>query len=72
MERRRFALNRITCPSLSLEDFFRLASELGLSKVELRNDLPGGKVTDGLSASKTAALAQANSAPQQVLSLLKQ
>ncbi len=60
IEKRRFALNRITCPSLGLEDFFRLASELGLSKVELRNDLPGGKVTDGLSAARTAALAQAN------------
>jgi 2-keto-myo-inositol isomerase len=60
IERRRFALNRITCPSLGLEDFFRLATELGLSKVELRNDLPGGKVTDGLSASKAAALAQAH------------
>jgi 2-keto-myo-inositol isomerase len=60
IERRRFALNRITCPSLGLEDFFRLASALGLSKVELRNDLPGGKVTDGLSASKAASLAQAS------------
>jgi len=59
MERRRFALNRITCPSLSLEDFFRLASELGLTKVELRNDLPGGRITDGLSAAKAGALAQA-------------
>ncbi|MGO9411402.1 MAG: TIM barrel protein [Spirochaetia bacterium] len=58
VERRRFALNRITCPSLGLEDFFRFAAELGISKVELRNDLPGGKVTDGLSASKAAALAQ--------------
>ncbi len=60
VERRRFALNRITCPSLGLEDFFRFAADLGLSKVELRNDLPGGKVIDGLSASRAAALAKAS------------
>jgi 2-keto-myo-inositol isomerase len=60
IERRRFALNRITCPSLGLEDFFRFAADLGFSKVELRNDLPGGKVIDGLSASRAAALAQAS------------
>ena len=60
IEKRRFALNRIACPSLSLEDFFRLAAELGLSKVELRNDLPGAKITDGLSPSRAASLAHAN------------
>jgi 2-keto-myo-inositol isomerase len=60
IEKRRFALNRIACPSLSLEDFFLFAAELGLSKVELRNDLPGAKVTDGLSPSRTASLAQAS------------
>ncbi|HVO40178.1 MAG TPA: TIM barrel protein [Spirochaetia bacterium] len=59
IEMRRFALNRITCPSLGLEDFFRLAVELGLSKVELRNDLPGGQVVDGLAPSRAAALAKA-------------
>jgi 2-keto-myo-inositol isomerase len=44
----RIALNRVLCPRLSLEEFFRLAAELGLHKVELRNDLPGGKILDGL------------------------
>jgi 2-keto-myo-inositol isomerase len=44
----RFALNRIASPRLGLEEFFRLTADLGLSKVELRNDLPGGRVTDGL------------------------
>ena len=38
--------------------FSGLPPSSGISKVELRNDLPGGKVTDGLSASKAAALAQ--------------
>jgi len=54
----RFALNRIACPSLGLEEFFSLAGRLGIAKVELRNDLPGGKVTDGMSPSQAAALAE--------------
>jgi 2-keto-myo-inositol isomerase len=54
----RFALNRITSPSLGLEEFFRLAADLGLSKVELRNDLPGGRIVDGMAPEKAAALAQ--------------
>jgi 2-keto-myo-inositol isomerase len=58
IERTRFALNRITCPSLGLEDFFRLAADLGLSKVEIRNDLPGGAVIDGMPPAKAAELAQ--------------
>jgi 2-keto-myo-inositol isomerase len=55
---RRFALNRITCPALSLEEFFRLAADLGLSKVELRNDLPGGRITDDMKPAQAAALAE--------------
>jgi 2-keto-myo-inositol isomerase len=60
IEKRRFAVNRITCPSLGLEDFFRFTADLGLSKVELRNDLPGAQVIDGLPASRAAALARAS------------
>lgn len=58
IEKKRFALNRIACPSLSLEDFFKFTSDLGLSKVELRNDLPGGAVVDGLPPARVAELAQ--------------
>lgn len=54
----RFALNRIACPSLGLEEFFSFAARLGLCKVELRNDLPGGRIVDGLSPSRAAALAE--------------
>ena len=54
----RFAINRITSPSLGLEDFFRLVADLGLSKVELRNDLPGARIVDGMAPEKAAALAQ--------------
>ncbi len=58
IDRKRFALNRITCPSLGLEEFFRLAVDLGLSKVEIRNDLPGGAIIDGMPRAKAAELAQ--------------
>jgi 2-keto-myo-inositol isomerase len=54
----RFALNRIASPALGLEDFFRMTAELGLSKVELRNDLPGGRITDGMPPAKAAELAE--------------
>jgi len=54
----RFALNRNTCPSLGLEEFFRFSADLGLTKVELRNDIAGQDVIDGLPPSKAAALAE--------------
>jgi 2-keto-myo-inositol isomerase len=58
IEKKRFALNRIACPSLGLEDFFKFTADLGLSKVEIRNDLPGGAVIDGMAPAKAAELAQ--------------
>jgi 2-keto-myo-inositol isomerase len=36
----RFALNHITTPALSLEAFFALSRELGITEVEIRNDTP--------------------------------
>jgi 2-keto-myo-inositol isomerase len=57
IDRNRFALNRIICPSMGLDDFFGFTADLGLSKVELRNDLPGGAVVDGMPPDKAAALA---------------
>jgi 2-keto-myo-inositol isomerase len=36
----RFALNHITVPKLSVEEFFVLARKLGIAEVEIRNDLP--------------------------------
>jgi 2-keto-myo-inositol isomerase len=36
----RFALNHITTPKLSIEDFFALARKLGMTEVEVRNDTP--------------------------------
>jgi len=49
IERTRFSLNRIIYPKLKLEDFFKFAKDLDLNKIELRNDLPGGEITDGYS-----------------------
>ncbi len=36
----RFAINHITAPKLPLEDFFATARRLGITEVEIRNDLP--------------------------------
>jgi len=57
LRKKRFALNRMICPNLDLEQFFRLANELGLNKVELRNDLAGSKILDDCSPVEANALA---------------
>lgn len=51
----RFALNHITAPKLSLEVFFATARELGLTEVEIRNDLPDIVGTVAPAAVKAAA-----------------
>lgn len=53
----RFCINRKIAPNLELEKFFQLVKKCGLSKVELRNDMPGGKVADNLSNEQLNALA---------------
>jgi len=53
----RFAINRIAAPSLTLPQFYDLAAELGVRKVELRNDLGAGDIIDGLKSAEAAALA---------------
>jgi len=53
----RFAINRIAAPSLTLAQFYDLAAELGVRKVELRNDLGAGDLIDGLKSAEAAALA---------------
>ncbi len=56
LNKSRFCLNRIICPSLGLESFFQLTREIGLNKVELRNDLPGGKILDDYSPEEVYAM----------------
>jgi len=41
VKRSKISLNRILLPSVSLEDFFKLCTDMELHKIELRNDLPG-------------------------------
>lgn len=53
----RFCINRKIAPTLSIPAFFQLVQRLGLNKVEMRNDLPGGSVTDTLSHDEVRALA---------------
>jgi 2-keto-myo-inositol isomerase len=53
----RFAINRIAAPSLTLAQFYDLVAELGLRKVELRNDLGAGDIMGGLKSAEAAALA---------------
>ncbi len=48
----RFCVNRKIAPGLDIPAFFKMVNRLGLNKVELRNDMPGGKVTDDLSAAQ--------------------
>jgi 2-keto-myo-inositol isomerase len=57
LARTRIALNRIVSPFVGLEEFFAITAELGLGKVELRNDLPGGKIIDNLAPGEVKRLA---------------
>ncbi|RIV15361.1 xylose isomerase, partial [Klebsiella pneumoniae] len=52
----RFAINHITAPKLSLVDFFAAARNLGLTEVEIRNDLPD--IVKTIPAAEVKAAAQ--------------
>lgn len=52
-----FALNHITTPSLDIDAFFALARSLGLTEVEIRNDLSGNAIIDGTPADAVRAAA---------------
>src|SRR5689334_14852216 len=54
-----FALNHITSPRLRLAAFLRLAGELGVHAVEIRNDLRGVEIADGTPAAEVRGLAEA-------------
>lgn len=58
MDRSHFSLNRIILPQASLEDFFRFTADLGLTKVELRNDLPGKGIIDDHSPEQVRQLSE--------------
>jgi len=54
----RFALNHMAAPQLQLPAFFALARTLGLSEVEIRNDIAGNAILDGTPAPAVRAEAQ--------------
>jgi 2-keto-myo-inositol isomerase len=47
-----FALNHMAAPQLDLPAFFRLAGGLGISNVEIRNDIAGQAILDGTLAAE--------------------
>jgi 2-keto-myo-inositol isomerase len=56
----RFALNRMAVPRVSFDAFAALTRRLGVSAIEIRNDLPGIEITDGMPASDVGAIARAH------------
>jgi len=58
IKRSRFSLNRIIYPNLKLEDFYIFTKDLGLNKIELRNDLPGVEIIDGYSPGQLKELSK--------------
>lgn len=56
----RIALNRIIIPSLKLAEFFEFAATIGVRAVELRNDLHGADVIDGMRPHEARDLAARN------------
>jgi 2-keto-myo-inositol isomerase len=53
-----FALNHMTAPALTLDAFFSLAVSLGMTSVEIRNDLAGNAILDGTTPSEVKTLAE--------------
>ena len=54
----RFALNHMVAPQLDLRSFFQLARDVGVTDVEIRNDIAGKAIIDGTSAATVRALAE--------------
>ena len=55
-----FAINRISAPRLGFAEFAAMSRRLGVSAIEIRNDLPGVELRDGMPASDVGAIAQAH------------
>lgn len=55
----RIALNHIVSPRQSLPEFFAMATSLGVSEVEIRNDLPGVPLQDGTAPAEVRKAAEA-------------
>ena len=55
-----FSINRISAPRIPFADFAALVQRLGVSAIEIRNDLPGVEMVDGAAAADIGAVAQAH------------
>ena len=53
-----FALNHIVSPHRKFADFVRLTRDLGITSVEIRNDLQGVEIVDGTPADEVKAAAE--------------
>lgn len=53
-----FALNHMAAPGLPVDAFFSLARSLGISLVEIRNDLTANAIADGTPPEEVKALAE--------------
>jgi 2-keto-myo-inositol isomerase len=62
LTKNRFALNRIISPSMTFAEFVKFTAGLGLSKIEIRNDLPGKPevedIVDGLKPAEARSIAR--------------
>jgi 2-keto-myo-inositol isomerase len=60
LTKKRFALNRIISPSMGFAEFVQFTAGLGLSQIEIRNDLPGKPeveaIVDGLKPSEVLSI----------------
>ena len=54
----RFALNHMAAPQLDLAAFFALARSVGITEVEIRNDIAGKAILDGTPAATVRAAAE--------------
>jgi 2-keto-myo-inositol isomerase len=55
----RFALNHMAAPRLSVAELFDLARDIGVTEVEIRNDLAGNAILDGTPAGEVKRQATA-------------
>lgn len=57
-----FALNHVVAPQMPLGAFFKLGKTLRINQFEIRNDLSGNAIVDGISPDKVRELAAAEGA----------
>ena len=56
----RFALNRISAPRMGFDAYCAMTRRLGVSAIEIRNDLSGVEITDGTPAAHIGEIARAH------------